>query len=62
MVALYTVWYNYVHQHKTLRSSPAMAARLSKSLWSMEDVVALLDARAVKPNRPAIYKTLKNSN
>ncbi len=56
MVALYTVWYNFVRQHKTLRCSPAMAAGLSKTLWSMEDVIALIDARAAKPVRPATYK------
>jgi IS1 family transposase len=56
MVALYTVWYNFVRMHKTLRSSPAMAAGLSKTLWSMEDVLALIDARAAKPVRPASYK------
>lgn len=26
MISLYTVWYNFVRQHKTLRCSPAMAA------------------------------------
>lgn len=56
MVALYTVWYNFVRQHKTLRCSPAMAAGLSATLWSMEEVVKLIDARAAKPNRPAVYK------
>ena len=56
MVALYTVWYNFVRQHKTLRCSPAMAAGLSATLWSMEDVVKLIDARAAKPNRPTVYK------
>ena len=64
MVALYTTWYNFVRQHKTLRCSPAMAAGLSTTLWSMEDVVALIDAaaepvkvrRAYKPRaaKPAI--------
>jgi hypothetical protein len=44
MVALYTVWYNFVRQHKTLRMAPAMAAGISDRLWSMEDVVALIDA------------------
>ncbi len=57
MVALYTVCYNFVRQHKTLRCSPAMAAGLSTTLWSMEDVVKLIDVRAAKPNRPATYKT-----
>lgn len=52
MVALYTTWYNFIRQHKTLCCSPAMAAGVSKTLWSMEDVVALIDARAVKPIRP----------
>ena len=56
MVALYTTWYNFIRQHKTLRCSPAMAAGVSKTLWSMEEVVALIDARAAKPNRPASYK------
>jgi IS1 family transposase len=50
MVALYTVCYNFVRMHKTLRCSPAMAAGLSKTIWSMEDIVALIDARAAKPN------------
>src|SRR5208337_146449 len=36
MVALYTVWYNFVRIHKTLKCSPAMAAGLSKTVWSME--------------------------
>jgi IS1 family transposase len=56
MVALYTVWYNWVRIHKTLRVTPAMAAGLTDRLMSMEDVVALIDARAEKPNRPATYK------
>ena len=57
MVALYAVWYNFVRMHKTLKCTPAMAANLSKTLWSMEDLVALIDARAAKVNRPAVYKT-----
>jgi hypothetical protein len=61
MVCLYTVWYNFVRMHKTLRCSPAMAAGLSKTLWSMEDIVALIDARAEAPKRPRVYK-VRNSN
>jgi hypothetical protein len=45
MVALYTVWYNHVKQHQSLKGlSPAMAAGLSDILWSMTDVANLLDA------------------
>lgn len=39
--ALHFAHYNFVRQHKTLRTSPAMAAGVSKTLWSTED---LLDA------------------
>jgi IS1 family transposase len=56
MVSLYTVWYNFVRMHKTLRMSPAMAAGLSKTLWSMEDIVALMDAKVEAPKRPRMYK------
>jgi len=46
MVALYALWYNFVRIHKTLRTSPAMAAGIEKRLWSMEDVVRLIDEHA----------------
>jgi hypothetical protein len=46
MVALYALWYNFVRVHKTLRTSPAMAAGIESRLWSMEDVIALIDEQA----------------
>ena len=50
MVALYTVWYNYVKQHKSLKGlSPAMAAGLSPTLWSVTDLAQMVDAAATKP-------------
>src|SRR3954453_21064773 len=55
-LALYFVFYNFVRVHKTLRVMPAMAAGISDRLWSMEDIVALIDARAEAPKRPATYR------
>jgi len=45
MVALYALWYNFVRVHKILRTSPAMAAGIETRLWSMEDLVGLIEAR-----------------
>jgi IS1 family transposase len=45
MVGLHALWYNFVRVHKTLRTSPAMAAGIETRLWSMEDVVRLIEAR-----------------
>ena len=45
MVALYALWYNFVRVHKTLRTSPAMAAGIETRLWSMEEVVKLIERR-----------------
>jgi hypothetical protein len=44
-LALYFVFYNFVRIHRTLRTSPAMAAGVSDRLWSMEDIVAMIDRR-----------------
>ncbi len=55
-LALYFTFYNFVRQHKTLRCSPAMAAGLSTTLWSMEDVVALIDAAAEPAKARGTYK------
>ena len=45
MVALYALWYNFVRIHKSLRTSPAMATGIEARLWSMEEVVRLIEAR-----------------
>lgn len=42
-VALHYMHYNFVRIHQSLRCTPAMAAAVSKTLWSIEDIVALLD-------------------
>ena len=56
MLALFFVFYNFVRMHKTLRMTPAMAAGITDRLWSVEDIVALIDARAEAPKRPASYR------
>jgi IS1 family transposase len=42
-LAIYFMHYNYVRIHTTLRVTPAMAASVSKTLWSMDDVVAMVE-------------------
>jgi hypothetical protein len=57
MVALYAVWYNYVKQHKSLKGlSPAMAAGISDTLWSMTDLAKVIDATLPKPGPRGPYK------
>jgi IS1 family transposase len=41
-IALHYMYYNFVRIHKTLRCTPAMAADVSKTLWSIEDIVNLI--------------------
>ena len=60
MVALYTVWYNFIRIHTTLRVTPAMAAGLSETVWDMEDLVRIMDERAPKPGRPKTYNKISN--
>jgi IS1 family transposase len=45
-LALYFMAYNFVRIHKTLRVTPAMAAGITDRLWSMEDVVALIEKKS----------------
>jgi len=42
-VALHFMHYNFVRRHQTLHMSPAMAAGVDSHLWSLEDLVSLLD-------------------
>jgi hypothetical protein len=56
MVALYTVWYNFVRIHKTLRVAPAMAAGVTDRLWNVEKMAEMAEAAAPKPGRPKTYR------
>jgi hypothetical protein len=49
MVSLYTVWYNFVRINKAVKMAPAMAAGGSQTLWTMDDIVGLIDAAAPDP-------------
>jgi hypothetical protein len=42
-LALYFTFYNFCRIHKTLKVAPAMAAGVTDKLWSMEDIVALIE-------------------
>lgn len=43
-VALYAVHYNLCRVHKTLRVTPAMEAGLTDHVWTLEELVGLLEA------------------
>ena len=43
MVALYTPWYNFARMNSAVRMSPAMAARLTETLWDIGDIVKLIE-------------------
>lgn len=47
-LSLYFFYYNFVRLHQTLGVSPAMAADVSDHLWSMEELIAMIDARDQK--------------
>jgi hypothetical protein len=56
MLALYFAFYNFVRIHKTLRVTPAMAAGVVDTLWTMEDIAERIEARAAKPTKRGPYK------
>jgi len=43
-VALFAMYYNFVRIHKTLRTTPAMAAKVTKRLWEIGDIVDVLES------------------
>jgi hypothetical protein len=43
--ALYMMFYNFARVHQTLRITPAMAAGVSKHVWTIEEIVGLLEQR-----------------
>jgi IS1 family transposase len=49
-LALFFMHYNFVRQHKSLNKlSPAMAAGIADTLWTMEDIAEKIEARRPQP-------------
>jgi len=44
-VNLHMFWYNFIRIHQTIRCTPAMAAGVTDRLWSMADLVDLIESR-----------------
>ena len=47
-VALHFMYYNFARVHKTLRVTPAMEAGIADHVWSMEELVALLESKQIE--------------
>ena len=45
MVALHYMYYNFGRIHQSLRVTPAMEAGVADHVWSIDEIISLLDAR-----------------
>jgi hypothetical protein len=62
VVSLHFMHYNFCRIHKSLRVTPAMAADVTGRLWSIEDIVDLLDAAEVPLKKRGPYKKRGGGN
>lgn len=47
MLAIYFMYYNFSRVHKTLRVTPAMEAGLSDHIWSILEIVELMEPKSI---------------
>jgi len=47
-VSLHFMWYNFGRIHQTLRVTPAMAAGVTDHVWTLDEVIGLLEAQEKK--------------
>ena len=60
-IAIYFMHYNFAKVHQTLRVTPAMEAGVTVHVWTMEEIVDMIDAAAPQPAKRGPYKP-RNSN
>jgi len=59
MVALYTVFHNFIRIHKSLKVTPAQESGLADEVRDFEWIVGLIDLNAPKPRPRGKYKKKK---
>jgi IS1 family transposase len=57
-LALYFVWYNFARINSAVKMSPAMAAGVTDTLWSMADIAEMVDASLPAPGPRGPYKKI----
>jgi IS1 family transposase len=50
-VALHYMFYNFCRIHQTIKVTPAMEAKLTDHVWSLEELCALMPKPAVRPSQ-----------
>ena len=55
-VALHYMHYNFCRIHKSLRITPAMAAAVTDRVWTIADIVAIIEAEEPAPKKRGPYK------
>lgn len=55
-IAIYFMHYNFGKIHQTLRVTPAMEAGITDHVWSMEEIVDMIDAAAPQLPKRGAYK------
>ena len=61
MLALFNVVYDFVRIRQSMKGAPAMAADVTDKICSIDDILALIDAKAEALARPSVCKTRNSS-
>jgi hypothetical protein len=61
-VALHFMHYNFCRVHQSLRVTPAMAAGIADHVWSLAEVVSLIDPRPAKRRPHSVRKRTAGRN
>jgi hypothetical protein len=51
-IAIHYMHYNFCRVHESIRVTPAMEAGIATHVWSVEELIALLDAKETTPAQP----------
>ena len=52
-IAIHYMHYNFCRVHESIRVTPAMEAGIANHVWSIEEVIALLNVKEAKPAGPS---------
>ena len=56
MVAIYTVFYNFLRIHKSLKVTPAQEAGLTEKVWEWSEIIEFMDSLAPSLKKRGTYK------